>query len=407
MVKKTKYLLAITASLLMIATALPITSTYALTNTPQSWDSRGQQSYGRGGSLADRLTGTYQIDPGRSEDVIRAARRATRGLSQDQQDRLRQMIARRLDAPDTLAIDGHGRNLTIASSRAPQVTFEADGRTRTEQTPRGRTIHVTASLNRGQLVISSAGDRGNNFTVTFDPIENGRALRVTRRLDVESIEQPVSVTTIYRKTDDVARMDIFQGGPPALRDSNEVARNFAVPSGVQLVATLDSSLSTGVSREGDRFTMTVRSPRQFEGDVLEGYVSRAERPGKAVGRAEMSLNFERIRLRNGSTRDFNGYIESVNPSNGEDVRVDNEGSLSDRDSQTGRTVGRTGIGAALGAVIGAIAGGGKGAAIGAAVGAGAGAGSVFIQGRDNLDLSPGTQLTVRAISPGYREESQR
>ena len=48
---------------------------------------------------------------------------------------------------------------------------------------------------------------------------------------------------------------------------------------------------------------------------------------------------------------------------------------------------RAGIGAAVGAVIGAIVGGGgKGAAIGAAVGAGAGAGSVFIQGREDLDL---------------------
>ncbi len=56
---------------------------------------------------------------------------------------------------------------------------------------------------------------------------------------------------------------------------------------------------------------------------------------------------------------------------------------------------RTGIGAAIGAVIGAVAGGGKGAAIGAAVGAGVGAGSVFIQGRNDLDLMNGTEFTIR------------
>jgi hypothetical protein len=33
------------------------------------------------------------------------------------------------------------------------------------------------------------------------------------------------------------------------------------------------------------------------------------------------------------------------------------------------------------------------------VGAGAGAGSVLIQGRDNLDLPSGTEVTVRASSP--------
>jgi hypothetical protein len=50
-------------------------------------------------------------------------------------------------------------------------------------------------------------------------------------------------------------------------------------------------------------------------------------------------------------------------------------------------------------VIGAITGGGEGAAIGAAVGAGAGAGSVFIQGRDDLDLMSGTEFRIRASTP--------
>jgi hypothetical protein len=53
-------------------------------------------------------------------------------------------------------------------------------------------------------------------------------------------------------------------------------------------------------------------------------------------------------------------------------------------------------------IIGAIAGGGKGAAIGAAVGAGTGAGSVLIQGRDELDLPSGTEVTIRASSPRNR-----
>ena len=47
-------------------------------------------------------------------------------------------------------------------------------------------------------------------------------------------------------------------------------------------------------------------------------------------------------------------------------------------------------------MIGAVAGGGKGAVIGAAVGAGAGAGSVFIQGRNDLELRSGTEFRIRA-----------
>src|SRR5260370_42470193 len=96
--------------------------------------------------------------------------------------------------------------------------------------------------------------------------------------------------------------------------------------------------------------------------------------------------------------------ENVRNPNGDDVRVDNEGIVSEKTSQTTTTVARAGIGAALGALIGAIAGGGKGAAIGAAVGAGAGAGSVYVQGRDDLELVAGTEFTIRAGSAEYRGE---
>ena len=64
------------------------------------------------------------------------------------------------------------------------------------------------------------------------------------------------------------------------------------------------------------------------------------------------------------------------------------------DSQTEKTVQRGTIGAALGAIIGAIASGGKGAAVGAVIGAGGGAGTVIAQGRDQLDLQRGTEVTI-------------
>jgi hypothetical protein len=48
-------------------------------------------------------------------------------------------------------------------------------------------------------------------------------------------------------------------------------------------------------------------------------------------------------------------------------------------------------------VIGAVTGGGKGAAIGAAVGGAAGAGSVIVQGRDDLNLEPGSEFRIRAL----------
>jgi outer membrane lipoprotein SlyB len=142
--------------------------------------------------------------------------------------------------------------------------------------------------------------------------------------------------------------------------------------------------------------MTVRLPTQYAGATIEGHIIDVNRSGRVTGRAEMTLGFDRIRLRDGRTYAFAGILDSVRLPNGEVVRVDNEGAVREDDSQTSKTVTRTAIGTAVGAIIGAIAGGGKGAAIGAAIGAGAGAGSVYVQGRDDLELTPGTEITVRA-----------
>src|SRR5262245_19793063 len=113
----------------------------------------------------------------------------------------------------------------------------------------------------------------------------------------------------------------------------------------------------------------------------------------------MTLDFERIRTRDGRTYNFAGTIEDVSLPSGEKVRVDREGNVKEDASETSRTVTRGAIGGAIGAIIGAIAGGGKGAAIGAAVGVGAGAGSVFIEGRDDLELPSGAVIAVRARAP--------
>jgi hypothetical protein len=112
----------------------------------------------------------------------------------------------------------------------------------------------------------------------------------------------------------------------------------------------------------------------------------------------MTLSFDTIRLRDGRTYRFAGLVERVRQPNGDVIGVNNEGTVQDT-SQTTKTVQRAGIGAALGAIIGAIAGGGKGAAIGATVGAGAGAGTVILQGKDNLELSTGSQFTITATAP--------
>jgi len=368
----------------------------------RDWQNRDTRDrWAGGGMAASRLTGTYRIDPARSDRVGRAARIATRGVSPEEQQRLREMLTRRLEAPEMIAIDRNGRNVTIASTRAQQVVVEADGRDRVETTSGGRTIRVNAALRGDQLTIASSGERGRDYSVTFESLEYGRQLRVTRRIDAENLSQPVTVISYYNKTADVAQLDLYNEASEVARYDNN--RRRPLQNDTQLIATLDNPLSTRQARAGDRFTMTVQSPSPYAGAVIEGYLGRIDRGGKVSGRAELAMNFERIRLRNGALRSFDGYIESIRTPNGEDVRVDAEGNVGEENSQTTRTATRTGIGAAVGALIGAIAGGGKGAAIGAAVGAGTGAGSVFVQGRDDLDLPSGSEFTIRASAPAVRE----
>src|SRR5689334_24135298 len=296
-----------------------------------------------------------------------------------------------------IAIDRSGNSITIASTRAPQINFVADGREQVETTNGGRQVRVRSSLSGDTLTINRTGERANDFTVTFDPTSDGRELLVTRTLYSDRISQPVVVRTYYNRTSDVAELNIYDTNREGSNVGDVATGSFIIPNGTELVAVLNSDLSTQTMHEGDRFTMTVRSG-QYDGATIEGQVTSVNRGGRITGRSEMTLDFDTIRLRDGRSYRFAGILENVRMPNGDVVRVDNEGAVRESD-QTNKTIQRTAIGTAVGAIIGAIAGGGKGAAIGAIVGAGAGAGSVYVQGPNDLDLTAGTELTVRATGP--------
>jgi hypothetical protein len=346
------------------------------------------------------LTGTYRLDPSKSDDPNQAADRATQSLPYADRARLRDRLAARLESPDQLAIQVQGRNVTLASSRAPQITFSADGVERVESTNNGGTLRARATLTGDQLIVNSTGNRETEFNVTFNPIDNGRRLSVTRRVYGAGLTRPVVVQSTYDKISDVARFDINSGPQSFPADNSYPTANtdFIISNGESVVAILDNGLSTENARIGDRFTATVRQPVQYEGAVIDGHVSNVERSGRLTGRSQMTLSFDSIRMRDGRSYRFAGILDSVRNGAGDTVRIDNEGSVRD-DNQTTKTAERAAIGTAVGAIIGAIAGGGKGAAIGAIVGAGGGAGSVYVQGRDDLVLDRGSELVIRATGP--------
>jgi len=345
------------------------------------------------------LTGTYQLDKLSSDDPSVAADRATRNLPYPDEQRIYNNVVNRLGPPDELAIERHGRLVTLASTRAPEVTIDADGIERVEHYPNGHMSHVTASFNGNELMVSSTGDRPSDFTVNFEPLDGGQRLLVTRRIYADLLSQPIVVHSYYKRVSEIAQLNLYQVDRMYPITGAWIG-NFLVPDGTTLIAVLNQDLTTQNTRNGDRFTMTVQSPSAYSGDIIEGYVSNINEGGHLAGRAEMTLNFEHIRLPDGRTYRFTGLVDGVRTIDGENARVDNEGAI-ESGSQTNRTIERSAIGSAIGAIIGAIAGGGQGAAIGAGVGAGAGLGSVYVQGRDNLDLMRGTTLTIQASAPRY------
>ena len=352
-----------------------------------------------------RLTGTYQLDPSRSDDPRRTAEQASRAAAPDQRQRTYQSLLARLESPETMAIERRGHSVTMASTHGPQVSFEADGRNRAETWSGGRTITTLVTFEGERLRVATTGDRRSDYIATFEPTDSGRSLLVTRTIYDESLRQPVTARSAYRRSSDQPRWNIENGNGGYYKDTLSPRGALAVPDGTRFVARLDNDLRTTDAREGDRWTMTAVSPSQYAGAIVQGYVSSVNGPGRPAGSTDMTLYLESIRLRNGETYPFDGVIESIRTPNGEAIRVD-RGTIENSDgrdgSRTRQAVERGALGAVLGGLIGAVAGGGKGALIGVGVGAGVGAGTVIVQGRDRFDLQRGTELTFTSGDPRYR-----
>ena len=383
----------------------------------------------------NNLNGTYQIDGSRSDDVRQIAADATQNLSSNR-DEAKQELEEKLEAPQRLAIEIRGNQVSVVSDLAPQITLSADGQDRTETLSDGSQVRLRTTLRGQELTVAKLGTN-DDYTVTFTSTDNGRRLKVTRRITTQYLSETVFAESFYTKSDSMAQMDIYgndnngqtattnnypnsnpnnnpnsNGGnypdpnptpTPTTNNSPTINRpmkygQFIVPNGEMLTGVLENNLTTKYSQNNDRFTMRVTAPSQYQGAIIEGYVSGIDRSNRnPVGGAKITLNFESIRLANGQNYDFAGFLQSITDVNGNSVKVDSEGTASK--SQTKETAKRAGIGAGVGAIIGGIIGGAKGAIIGAGIGAGGGAGTVAIQNQGDLELQAGSSITVQSSAP--------
>ena len=179
----------------------------------------------------NRLTGSFKLDSARSDNPRDKAQRATQNLRTYERQEVTDQILARLESPELLSIERHGTTITIASSLAPQSTFEADGRERLEQLPNSRSTKVIATLRGEQLVVSSNGYKENDFNVTFDATENDNSLRVRRQIYSDRLTQPVVVDSVYNRTADVAEWNAYNDSRP-IAGNTSVAENAVIEGAV-------------------------------------------------------------------------------------------------------------------------------------------------------------------------------
>ena len=172
-------------------------------NVAPDWGSSSTSQTGTNGT--NRLSGTFRLDSSRSDNPRDKVRRATQNLGTYERQEVADQILVRLESPEMLMIERRGATITIASSLAPQSTFEADGRERQELLPNGRSTKVTATLRGEQLVVCSNGYQEDDLNVTFDASENDNTMRVRRQIYSNQLTQPVVVDSVYDRTAEVAQ----------------------------------------------------------------------------------------------------------------------------------------------------------------------------------------------------------
>lgn len=198
--------------------------------------------------------------------------------------------------------------------------------------------------------------------------------------------------------------------PNAQPSTNAALGSGTLPAGTQLALKLNNTLSTRSSEAGDSFTASVTAPVYSpngqtllvpQGSVVQGKVASVQRSGSVSGTSRLQLNFEDLRLPDGTALPLRAEVSQINPQGGIGGAITgtpsttNEGGV--QQSQTRRSVGTAAAGGTVGAIIGAIAGGGKGAGIGGLIGAGLGV--VLASREGNLDLPAGTPMTIKLDQP--------
>jgi hypothetical protein len=229
----------------------------------------------------------------------------------------------------------------------------------------------------------------NGYAAGYDrqPFKSSIPTGFGRRGNPDEVVAQTTPQSTPQSAGQAANPDVVSTGP------------VMIPRDMIFTVELLTPISTDVSQRGDPFQGRVIEPGQYAGAIVEGRITNVKRAGKAKGRAELQLSFDRIRMPDNRVANFRAdLVEVVQMGSGDGVGdVDPEGGVKGR-SSTKDDVSKVGAATGIGAIIGAIAGGGKGAAIGAVIGGAVGTGGVLSQRGKDIRLSQGQQLRIRTAT---------
>jgi hypothetical protein len=157
-------------------------------------------------------------------------------------------------------------------------------------------------------------------------------------------------------------------------------REITIPAGTAFNVTVLSTLASNTSKVEDPVKGALAKAVVVsgltvlpQGTAITGSVIDAKESGRVKGKATIAFRFDRMIVR------------------GETYRIQTATVTQQAAQNKKSDVKKGGLGAGLGAIVGGVAGGGTGAAIGAVAG---GTGAVLASKGDEVEIAPGTAVTV-------------
>ena len=245
---------------------------------------------------------------------------------------------------------------------------------------------------RGVLAVKTPVETTQTVVQENTPVTTVPETVTTTQTQQEPVTEPVSENTtvtnsqvpiITTRAENIA--SVASGETPIL-----------IPTDTELIVELLDDINTERSKQGDPFKARVISPNEIGGAIIEGRVSKIQKPGRIKRRSEVLLSFDRIIVSENRWSNFNAIVTEVLPIKGDNVRrVDTEGTVEGKSSVKSDSV-KIGATTGTGLVVGAIAGGPVGAAVGAGVGAAFGVGAVVVERGKHIRLNRDQQLRIKS-----------